>query len=471
MIFDLNKPIFKTVKVVAAQENTHVYLVGGFVRDLILQRESKDIDFMVIGKGIDFAHKVALAMPKAPKVNHFQNFGTAMFHFDGLDIEFVGARKESYRGNSRNPVIEEGTLEEDLSRRDLTINALAIEIFPNFGKLIDLFGGLSDIHSKTLITPLSPDQTFIDDPLRMMRIIRFAAQLNFKVHPFNFESIKRNAERIRIISTERITDELNKIMRSPTPSIGFKLLFDSGLLKIIFPDIHYLHGVKIVDGKGHKDNFYHTLKVLDNICTTTNDLWLRYAALLHDVAKPATQKFDPEHGWTFHGHEELGAKWIPRIFAKHKLPLNEHMEFVKKMVKLHLRPISLTKTSVTDSAVRRLLFEAGDDIDSLMKLCKADITSKNEFKVKKYRENFSLLEQKLLDVEEKDKLRNWQPPIDGNIIMSTFNITAGRAVGEIKTAIREAILDGNIQNNYEEANKLMLQLGDKMGLKPVDVKN
>lgn len=461
----LNHPIFEYLKSVSEELNVASYAVGGFVRDSFLKRPNKDLDILVLGKGIDFAKALAKKLPEKTKVSYFQNFGTAMLRFEDLEIEFVGARKESYNRNSRKPIVEDGTLEDDLDRRDFTINALAINIFPDFGNLIDRFGGKNDLLEKRLITPLEPNITFSDDPLRMMRAIRFASQLNFEIAPPTLKAIEENRLRIKIVSQERIADELNKIVLSAKPSIGFKLLFNTKLLPLIFPEMQNLQGIKVKDGKGHKDNFYHTLKVLDNVAAVSEDLWLRWAAILHDIAKPPTQRFDKKVGWTFHGHDDLGAKMTPQIFRKLKLPLNENMKFVQKLVRLHLRPIALTKTEVTDSAVRRLLFEAGDDIDALMKLCRADITSKNEFKVKRYHKNFELLEQKIQEVEAKDKMRNWQPPITGETIMKTFNISPSRMVGKIKLAIREAILDGIIPNEYDAAFQLMLEEGKKMGLK------
>lgn len=464
----LTHPVFNSISEAAAEMNIPAYVIGGWVRDLLLNRPSKDIDIVAIGSGIELAENVAKKLGNQYHVNVYKNFGTAQIVYEDYDIEFVGARKESYRSESRKPVVEDGTLEDDQNRRDFTINALAISLSKkNYGELLDPFNGLKDMESKIIRTPLDPDITYSDDPLRMMRAIRFATQLNYTIEPRSLESITKNKERIKIISKERISDELNKIILAPLPSVGFKLLFDTGLLHIIFPEMVSLQGVETRNGKSHKDNFYHTLEVLDNICKTTDDLWLRWAAILHDIAKPPTKRFEPNHGWTFHGHEDKGSRMVPKIFADLKLPLNDRMKYVQKLVLLHLRPIVLAKSEVTDSAVRRLLFEAGDDIDDLMKLCEADITSKNEYKVQKYLKNFELVRHKLKEIEEKDKIRNWQPPVSGEDIMKAFNIHAGREVGIIKNTIREAILDGIIQNNYEEAYQFMVKEGEKLGLKAV----
>ncbi|HAL80893.1 MAG TPA: tRNA nucleotidyltransferase [Mucilaginibacter sp.] len=457
-------PIFSTLSRLAGEHNLQVYAIGGFVRDLFLSRPSKDIDIVIIGNGISFAESVAKKLNV--KLSVFKNFGTASLKYQDLEIEFVGARKESYRLDSRKPVVENGTLEDDQKRRDFTINALAISLHPDtFGQLLDPFDGIADLNQKLIRTPLNPVETFSDDPLRMLRAIRFASQLNFRIDEIAVDAIKSNADRISIISQERISDELNKIILSPQPSVGFNHLFDTRLLHKIFPQMTALYGVEIIDGKGHKDNFYHTLQVLDNICGATDDLWLRWAAILHDIAKPATKRFEPGHGWTFHGHEDRGARMVPKIFTQLKLPLNEKMKFVQKMVQLHLRPIVLAQSIVTDSAVRRLLFEAGDDIESLMLLCKADITTKNEYKVKKYRQNFELVQQKLKDVEERDSMRNWQPPVTGIDIMELFGIKEGREVGIIKNQIREAILEGEIPNEREAAIEYTIRKGEEIGLK------
>ncbi len=465
----LQHPVFNVIAKVAASRQVETFVIGGFVRDLFLKRTSNDIDVVVLGNGIAFAEEVAQKLKV--KVSVFKNFGTASLKFQNLEVEFVGARKESYRAESRKPIVEDGTLEDDQNRRDFTINAMAISLNPNnFGALIDPFNGIADLENKLICTPLNPEITFSDDPLRMMRAIRFASQLRFNIDPAALEAIKTNRERIKIVSQERITDELNKIIASPKPSVGFNYLFDTGLLQLIFPQMNALYGIEYIDGKGHKDNFYHTLQVLDNIAETTTDLWLHWAAVLHDIAKPATKRFEDGHGWTFHGHEDKGARMVPKIFAQLKLPLNEKMKSVQKLVQLHMRPIVLAQEIVTDSAVRRLLFDAGEDIESLMLLCNADVTTKNEYKIKKYRNNFELVKQKLKDVEERDRMRNWQPPVSGEDIMETFGIKAGREVGLIKSSIRDAILEGEIFNSRPEALKLMVQKGEDIGLKVV-VKN
>ncbi len=462
----LKHRVFTVISQLAGEQNLPVYAIGGFVRDIFLNRPSKDIDIVIIGNGIAFAEAVATKLKV--KLAVFKNFGTASLKYQDLEVEFVGARKESYRLDSRKPIVENGTLEDDQKRRDFTINALAISLHPDtFGQLLDPFDGMADLEKKLMRTPLNPVETFSDDPLRMMRAIRFATQLNFKIDSIAVDAIKNNAGRIKIVSQERISDELNKIILSPKPSIGFNYLFDTGLLHKIFPQMVTLYGVDIVEGKGHKDNFYHTLQVLDNICETTDDLWLRWAAILHDIAKPATKHFEAGHGWTFHGHEDKGARMVPKIFAQLKLPLNEKMKQVQKLVQLHLRPIVLSQSIVTDSAVRRLLFEAGDDIEGLMLLCKADITTKNEYKVKKYRNNFELVQQKLKDVEERDNIRNWQPPVTGTDIMQLFGIKEGREVGIIKNFIREAILEGEIPNLREAAINYTILKGTEIGLKVV----
>jgi putative nucleotidyltransferase with HDIG domain len=462
----LGHPVFNLLAETAQKHAVEAYVIGGFVRDLILHRPSKDIDIVVLGNGIEFAELVGARMKT--KVNVFKNFGTAMLRYNDLELEFVGARKESYRADSRKPIVENGTIEDDQLRRDFTINALAISLNKeNFGQLIDPFNGIEDLDNRLIKTPQDPELTFSDDPLRMMRAIRFASQLNFTIDPEALAAISKQKDRIRIVSKERITDELNKIILSPIPSVGFNYLFDTGLLHLIFPQMANLYGVDIINGKGHKDNFYHTLQVLDNISLYTADLWLRWAAILHDIAKPATKRFEEGHGWTFHGHEDKGARMVPHIFAQLKLPLNEKMKYVQKLVQLHLRPIVLAQEVVTDSAVRRLLFDAGEDIESLMTLCNADVTTKNEYKVKKYRNNFELVKQKLKDVEERDKIRNWQPPITGEDIMNTFGIKAGKEVGLIKNAIREAILEGEIPNRYDQALEFMLNKGREFGLAPV----
>lgn len=457
--------LFRLISRAAKKSNIRCYLVGGFVRDKIMQRETNDIDIVCLGD----AETVARALvPPASRINIFKNFGVAQLNIDDFDIEMVGARKESYVKDSRKPEVTPGTLEDDQNRRDFTINAMAVSLNEaDYGKLLDPFNGLKHIEEKKIVTPLDPELTFSDDPLRMMRAIRFATQLNFTIETNTFEAIKTKADRIKIVSKERIADELNKILLSEKPSIGFHLLFISGLLDIIFPQMSLLAGAEYIDGKGHKDNFYHTLQVVDNISAHTNDLWLRWAAVLHDIAKPATKRFEEGHGWTFHGHEVVGGRMVPGIFAKLKLPQNEKMKFVKKMVELHLRPISLTKENITDSAIRRLLFDAGEDFDSLMLLCAADITSRNKQKRKRFLENFEMVRQRCAEVEAKDHIRNWQPPVSGEVIMQTFGLHPGREVGIIKNAIRESILDGIIPNTMEAALKLMVEKAAEIGLKPI----
>jgi poly(A) polymerase len=464
----LNNRIFQLISEAAGDLNQETYVIGGFVRDFYLERQSKDIDIVTLGSGIELAKKVAAKLSPRLRVNIFKNFGTAQLKYNDFDIEFVGARKESYRSDSRKPAVEDGTLEDDQNRRDFTINALAWGLsHHNFGVLVDPFNGIEDLNNKIIRTPLDPDITFSDDPLRMMRAVRFASQLHFEIEIKTLQAISRNRERIKIVSHERITEELNKIILSPKPSIGFHIMEETGLLEIILPEFMKLKGVDVVEGTGHKDNFHHTLKVLDRIAPHTNDLWLRWAAILHDIAKPVTKKYVEGQGWTFHAHNFVGAKMIPKLFSRLKLPLNEKMKFVQKMVMLHMRPIVLSEEEVTDSAVRRLLFEAGNDIDDLMTLCEADITSKNAGKVQRYMKNFKIVRQKLKEIEEKDAIRNFQPPVSGELIMETFSLSPCKEVGIIKDAIKEAILEGEIRNDFEQAYSYMLKKASELGLTPV----
>ena len=463
-----NNKIFHQISETADELGLECYVVGGYVRDIFLNRPSKDIDVVVVGSGIEMAEAFGKKLGRGAHVSVFRNFGTAQVKFRDTEVEFVGARKESYSHDSRKPIVENGTLEDDQNRRDFTINAMAVCLNnERFGELVDPFGGLDDLKERTIRTPLDPDITFSDDPLRMMRCIRFAAQLNFYIDDVTFSALERNKERIRIISRERIADELNKILLSPVPSKGFVELDRCGLLELIFPEISALQGVEVKNGRAHKDNFYHTLEVLDNISKQTNNLWLRWSALLHDIAKPRTKRWEPKIGWTFHNHNFIGEKMIPEIFRKMKLPMNEKMKFVQKMVSLHMRPIVIADEEVTDSAVRRLLFEAGDDIDDLMLLCEADITSKNETRKQHFLENFKLVRFKLKDLQERDYKRLFQPPIDGEEIMRIFGLGPCREVGVLKETMKNAILDGKISNDYEIAYKFMMEKAKKMGLVPV----
>lgn len=463
----IDKPVFHLVGEAADSLGRECYVVGGYVRDIMLRRPSTDVDFVTVGSGIEVASEVARRL-KGSHLSVFRNYGTAQVKRRSVELEFVGARKESYHRESRNPVVEDGTLDDDIARRDFTVNAMALCVNAGrFGELIDRYNGIDDLRRGLIRTPLDPDVTFSDDPLRMMRAIRFATQLGFEIVDETFNAIRRNARRIEIISKERVADELMKIMRSPQPSRGWQLLFRSGLLKIIFPELAALRGIDVVNGVGHKDNFFHTMAVLDNVAAQTDNVWLRWAALLHDIAKPVTKRWDDRLGWTFHGHNAVGAKMVPRIFRRMKLPMNEHMKYVQKLVELHMRPIALVEEIVTDSAVRRMLFEAGDDVDDLMTLCSADITSRNQMKVERFRRNYELVKQKMVELEERDRIRNFQPPVDGIEIMQTFGLGECREVGMIKEHIKNAILDGEIPNEHEAARALMLRFAaSTLGLTP-----
>lgn len=465
----LQDKIFKIIAQAAKELNVESYVIGGFVRDLILNRDNKkDIDVVAVGSGIELALKVSELIPHKPKVQVFKNYGTAMLRYDDMDIEFVGARKESYNHDSRNPIVEDGTLEDDQNRRDFTINALALSLNEaTFGELVDPFNGLADMENKTIKTPLNPDITYSDDPLRMMRAIRFASQLNFEIEGESLASITRNKDRISIISGERIVDELNKILMSDVPSVGFLLLYQTGLLDIILPELTALNQVEEIEGHTHKNNFYHTLEVVDNICPNTDDVWLRWSALLHDIGKAPTKRYNKKQGWTFHGHEFLGGKMAKKIFERLHMPLNQKLKFVQKMVMMSSRPIVLAQDTVTDSAVRRLVFDAGEDVESLMILCEADITTKNPKKFQKYHNNFKIVREKIVEVEERDKVRVFQPPISGEEIMELFNLQPSREIGVLKEAVKEAILEGEIPNEYQAAYDFVLMKAEKMGLKKV----